>query len=89
MIARVGCDDFYVGALDDQAVRLAALRLVMDAHGLVDWQPGVDGVVTNEVPVTHPWSAEIADSSAVGESSGGGELFGDSFGEGVRLRDGE
>ena len=89
MIARVGCDDFYVRPLDEEAVRLAALCLVVDAHGLVDRQPRIDGVVTDEVPVAHPRSAEVADSAVVGEGSGGGELFGDAFGEGVGLGNGE
>ena len=76
MVAAVGGDDFYVGALwmffDEEAVRLAAFGLVVDAHGLVDGEAGVDGVLADEVPVAHPWGAEIADRAVVGEGSGGG-----------------
>ena len=61
----------------------------MDAHGLVDGQAGVEGVLADEVPVAHPGGAEVADGAVVGEGAGGGELLGDAFGEGVGLRDGE
>ncbi len=61
----------------------------MDAHDLVDGEAGVDGVLADEVPVAHPGGAVVAYGAVVGEGSGGGELFGDSVGEGVGLRDGE
>src|ERR1700737_1661244 len=74
---------------DEEAVRLAAFGLVVDAHDLVDGEAGVDGVLADEVPVAHPGGAVVADRAVVGEGSGGGELFGDSVGEGVGLRDGQ
>ena len=93
MVAGVGSDDFYVGAIwmlfDQEPVRLTAFGLVVDAHNLIHGQTGVDGVFTDEVPVSHPGSAIVADGAIVGKGSGGGELFGDSFGESVGLRDGQ
>jgi hypothetical protein len=46
-------------------------------------------VLADEVPVAHPGSAIVADGAVAGEGSGGGELLGYSFGESLRLRDGE
>ena len=46
-------------------------------------------MLADEVPVAHPGRAEVADGAVVGEGSGGGELFGDTVGECVGLRDGE
>ena len=89
MIAGVADDDLDVRAVHQQAVRLAALGLVVDAHALVLREAGEEGVLAHEVPVAHPGRAEVPDGAVVGEGSGGGKLLGHAFGEGIRLRDGE
>ncbi len=76
VVAGVGDDDLEWGAVgvavDEEAVGLAAGGLVVDAHGLVDGEAGVDGVLAYDVPVAHPGGAVVADYSVVGEGSGCG-----------------
>src|SRR6185437_7756384 len=93
VITRVADDDLNGCAVrclvDEQAVGGAAFALVEAAEGLILWQAGEEAVLADEVPVAHPGRAEVADCAVVGEGSGGGELFGDAFGECVSLRNGE
>src|SRR5580698_5997318 len=67
VIAGVGDDDFDVGAVDEEAVGGATGGLIEASEGLIDGQSGEEGVLADEVPVAHPWSAEVADGAVVGE----------------------
>ena len=90
VVARVGRNNLNLRAtrraLDEQPIGRLPLRLIVDAHRLIDGQAIVERVFAHKVPVAHPRRAHVADRAAVGEGPGGGKLFRHSVRERVGLR---
>ena len=86
VIAGICGDDFDTRSIDEEPVGLAPGSLVEKPHHLINRHPGEERMLADEVPVTHPWSAEVADISTEVESPRLSQLFGDAVRKSVGLR---